>query len=146
MSSLSEELNKNGYVISPTVGDSMYPLLNTRRDHVVIRRVSGERLKKNDLPLYQRPSGQYVLHRVIRIGDNCYYTRGDNRTGLEKVPQEWILGVVTSFCRKGKEFSADSRGYRFYSWIWGIIYPVRWLGIKTKRFFRKLAGKMRSVD
>lgn len=143
MSSLGDELLKKGFVVSPTVGDSMYPLLLTRRDHVVIRRIDKRELRKYDLPLYQRPDGKYVLHRIIKVDDGFYYTRGDNRCGLEKVPKEWVIGYTEKIFHNGKYIESDNVGYKIYVNVWGIIYPVRWVFMKGKRFLGKLFRKVK---
>ena len=63
-SSFEEILDREGQLIYTNVGDSMWPLIRQGRDLVVIHRTTG-RLKKYDVPLYRRDSGQYVLHRVL---------------------------------------------------------------------------------
>ena len=49
-------------------GVSMLPMLRQGMDTVTISPIEGK-LKKYDLPLYQRDNGKYVLHRVIRVAD-----------------------------------------------------------------------------
>ena len=48
-------------------GISMLPMLRQGVDSVVLSPLPS-RLKKYDLPLYRRKSGQYVLHRVVEAG------------------------------------------------------------------------------
>lgn len=122
--SYEEQLNAGKTVISYTVGDSMEPLLYNRKTHVFIRKAEGT-LKRNDIPLYRRPTGEYVLHRIIRVGDDCYYIRGDNRVGLETVPKDWVLGVVTQIYRNGKYISVTDFGYRMYLFFLHLTYPFR---------------------
>lgn len=63
---IEEGLAINGYYISTIVGDSMMPMLRNRRDTVKI--VPAETpLKKYDLPLYRRPTGECVLHRIVKV-------------------------------------------------------------------------------
>ena len=39
-----------------------------------------ERLRKYDLPFYTRDSGQYVLHRIVKVNaDGTYTLRGDHQ-------------------------------------------------------------------
>ena len=56
-SSFEEMIEKEGRLIYSSVGDSMLPLIREGRDIVIIGRCSG-RLKKYDVPLYRRDSGQ----------------------------------------------------------------------------------------
>lgn len=123
--SYEEQLNAGKTVTSFTVGDSMEPLLYDRSTHVFLRKAEGK-LRRNDIPLYRRPTGEYVLHRIIHVGKDCYYIRGDNRYGLERVPKDWILGVVTQIFRKGKYISVTSFGYRLYVFCLHLTYPFRW--------------------
>lgn len=129
---IESELLKGNIVMSYTYGDSMEPLLYNLSTCVIINPIT-EPLKNGDLPLYKRPSGQLVMHRIIKQDKDNYYTRGDNRTGFEKVPKEWTLGVVTEIIRKGKTIKSTDIGYRFYSVFWKVIYPVRLCFMKVKR-------------
>ncbi len=110
---IEEGLKKNGYHISTVVGDSMMPILRNRRDMVKIVPVSG-RLKKYDLPLYKRPTGEYVLHRIVKVKNDCYIICGDNRFLREKVPFDWIVGVTESIFRDEKEISVNNPEYIKY--------------------------------
>lgn len=141
MSPLEKEIASGKPVVTITVGDSMEPLLFHRSSRVVIMKTEKE-LKKNDLPMYKRPTGQFVMHRIIKVDQEFYYTRGDNRTGLEKVPKEWIQGVVTEIYRKEKHFSVMNPWYRWYVRIWNLIYPIRWCFYKTRRVLRWLKDKL----
>lgn len=125
-SSYAQELKQGRSIMAQTVGDSMQPLLYQGQTQVVLVPLSGP-LKRGDLPLYQRPSGQYVLHRVIRVKDGVYYTRGDNRYGLERVEPDWMLGVVTQVLRNGKTIPVTAAAYRLYVSIWLASYPLRYV-------------------
>ncbi len=131
--SYEAQLNEGKTLTCFTVGDSMEPLLYNRKTHVFLRKAEGT-LKRNDIPLYRRPTGEYVLHRIIRVGKDCYYIRGDNRVGLETVPKDWVLGVVTQIYRNGKYISVTDPGYRLYVFCLHLIYPFRWFcrGIRAK--------------
>ena len=96
---IEQQIAENGFYISTTVGVSMRPMLRNRRDRVIIRSTDGGRLSKWDLPLYKRPDGKYVLHRVIEVRDGYYVIRGDNTYAKEHVPDDWIVGVMTEFYR-----------------------------------------------
>ncbi len=135
-SALEAQVRAGKPVWTVTRGDSMRPLLDTNRTQVLIVRAEGP-LGKNQLPLYRRPSGQFVLHRIIRADAGAYYTRGDNRTGLERVPREWVLGVVTEITRKGRSFPVTDWRYRWYVAVWNGIYPLRWAVYKLRGRLRR---------
>ncbi len=140
---IGQQLEQEGFYVSTTVGLSMWPMLKNRRDRVVLRPLeAGERLKSGDVPLYRHPSGKYILHRILRVkADGTYIIRGDNTYLLERVPQEWIVGVLKEFYRKGKYVSVEARGYRLYASVWRLIYPVRYL----IHLARRVLGKIKRI-
>jgi len=100
-------------------------------------------LKKYDVPLY-RLGEKYILHRIIGVKEEerIYVIRGDNTFVKEYVPFDSVVGVLTSFNRKGKSVSVSNKGYRFYSRFWNLIYPFRFIYHKTKMIlYRLIKGK-----
>ena len=92
-SSFEEELNKKGILVYTNKGNSMYPLIRQGKDVLIIKKCN-TRLKKMDVPLYKRESGQYVLHRIVKVNSNDYVIRGDNTYSNETgIKDEQILGV-----------------------------------------------------
>lgn len=139
-SSLETELRKGNICVQTTVGDSMFPMLRDRRDSVIIEPVKGA-LKRYDLPLYRRPNGQYVLHRILNVKPDGYVISGDNRYVKEyPVPQDWVLGVVTGFYRNDRLISADNWKYRLYVHLWCDFFPVRAIILRGIGFTKR-AGK-----
>ncbi len=124
---IEEQIAKNGFFASTTVGTSMRPMLRNRRDRIILLPVGKERLKKYDLPLYHRPDGKYILHRIIGVRDGHYVIRGDNTYAKEYVPDAWIVGYVSEFYRGNRHILTTSKSYRFYAKFWNFIYPVRYL-------------------
>lgn len=141
-SPLEQEIRSGRPVVTMTSGDSMEPLLFHQETRVVIRKAEGT-LKKGDLPVYRRPSGQFVMHRVVRVGEADYYTRGDNRYGLEQVPKDWVLGVVTEIYRKNRHIFVTDWRYRLYVTIWTKIYPIRYVLYRGRMAKRKWISKVR---
>ena len=124
MIAFEEILLHSGALVYKTKGVSMQPMLRQNRDLVIIR-PSFSRLNQYDVALYK--SGDlYILHRVIGVRDDHYLIRGDNTYVLETVPHEAVIGVLTEFRRKGKQFSVDNRGYKLYVRFWHAIYPLRY--------------------
>ena len=108
-----EILNKEGRLISTVRGDSMLPMLDENKDTVSLVPVN-RKLKKYDLPLYRRPDGKLVLHRIIKVRKKYYVTCGDNRTVSEKVPKEWVIAVSDGYYKDGKFIPADDGEYLKY--------------------------------
>ena len=131
MTHFEDLLLKDGRLVYKTRGVSMEPMLRQDRDLVIIEVPSG-RLKKYDVALYKR-GDRHVLHRVIGVRDGYYLIRGDNTYAKEHVPDEKVIGVLTSFNRKGKTHSVTERGYRFYVRFWNAIYPLRSIRFHLRR-------------
>lgn len=110
-------------------GISMLPMLRQGRDSVLLSPVP-ERLRKYDLPLYQRENGQYVLHRIVEVGET-YVCVGDNQFELERgLGHAQMIALVTVFYRDGRKYSVNAPGYRLYCRAWHFSRPVR-------RFWRR---------
>ncbi len=118
-------------------GVSMLPMLRQGVDSVVLSPLP-EKLKKYDLPFYQRENGQFVLHRIVAVGEK-YTCIGDNQFQPEPgLDHGQMIGVVTAFTRGGREHSVDELGYRVYCRFWHYSRPVR-------RFWRRGLGLLRRM-
>lgn len=139
-----EELIKNGKIIRTNVGVSMMPLLRQNRDVMIIERPNG-RLRKYDVPLYKRGS-QYVLHRIIKVYDDCYDIIGDNCVNIERgIKDSQIIGVLTGVIRDGKTITVDNFGYKLYYHLWCDFLYVRIALLRLKFFIRRALGRMKRL-
>ena len=114
-------------------GTSMLPMLRQGIDTVELTALP-EKLKKYDLPLYQRQNGQYVLHRIVKVGDT-YTCIGDNQFQLEPgLRHDQMIALVTAFYRGEKRWEVRHWLYRFYCRFWHFSRPVRrlWLAVKYR--------------
>lgn len=138
MSDFRTELQKHGKIIYTNVGDSMMPLIKQGRDVLIISRKPQGRLKRYDIPLYQRDSGQYVLHRILKVRPNDYVICGDNRSHTETgITDRHIIGVLTGIIRNGKEISLNSFRYRFYVHLWCDFFIIRAFIIRAGNFLKR---------
>ena len=93
-STFEEEITHNGFLLYRNVGDSMLPLIRQGKDLLLIARKPQGRLNKYDVPLYRRDSGQYVLHRILKVRKNDYVLCGDNRWRREiGITDRHIIGT-----------------------------------------------------
>lgn len=133
-------LQSEGSILRPVKGTSMLPMLEQQRDIVKIVRVDGQ-LKKYDLPLYRRPNGEWVLHRIIAVRKDCYIICGDNCVYREKVPRDWVVGVAVGYYRDGVYTSLDDRQYLAYARRRVRSRPLR----AIKAFCGRVLGKIKSI-
>lgn len=77
------QLQQDGFMLTFSVGVSMRPMLTQRTGQLQIEKVAADP-KVNDVVLFKRSSGQYVLHRVVRKCPTHYLIRGDKFIDCEK--------------------------------------------------------------
>lgn len=118
------ELEKHGFYLSVPKGVSMWPMIRGKRDVVEIHALQGP-VKRYDIVLYIRGEEQGVIHRVLRVRDTDYIIAGDNCRQKEYVRHEQVKGIVTRFCRKGKWYDVDHKGYRIYARLWTDLFFIR---------------------
>lgn len=121
----------------PFRGVSMLPMLRQGRDMVELSPLP-ERLQKYDLPVYQYPSGKYVMHRVVAVKEDHYICLGDNTYEYEKIQHAQMIGLVSAFKRGDKRIDVHDPIYRLYCRIWCAIFPVRKLLKRAKRWLRRI--------
>ena len=141
MSDYKEVLQKNGVLSFTPGGISMWPIISNRADTVIIKPVEG-RLKKYDVAFYTRSSGQYVLHRVMRVNPDSYDMCGDSETAVEKaVPAQAVFGIMEGYYKNKKYIDCNKNFFyklfvRFWScsvfWRRCLIKGLSILGIRAK--------------
>ena len=144
-------LKKKGKLIYNFHGISMRPMLCQENGILVLRRKEpDERCRKNDVVLFKRDNGQYVLHRILKVREKDYWIVGDNCYSGENIREEQVLGVLTNFTRKGRSFSVENRWYKLYVWLWCDPWPLRmWIGRRimfVKRCLRWLRKHILQAD
>ena len=141
-----DELIRKGRLVYTNVGDSMMPLIRQGKDLLVISPKPEGRLKKYDVPLYKRDSGQYVLHRILKVRKNDYVICGDNRWQREYgITDRHIIGVLTSIVRDGREIKITEWKYRVYVHLWCDFFWIRAVILWGKCFPSRLRNKLRRL-
>lgn len=138
---LESSLEKYGYLIRPIRGISMLPLLEQEKDAVKIVPVKEQPLKKYDVPLYKRPNGSYVLHRILSVKEGYYVICGDNLFRKEKVPFEWVFGVMEGFFKSGKYVPCTDEQYLKYAKKAARQRPYR----EIKNLWQRVLRKMKKI-
>ena len=136
---IEEELALNGHGLFHTVGNSMEPLLHNRKSIVAIEAKKAP-LKKDDVALYRRPNGEYVLHRVMKALDGAYLIRGDNCSWQERVPEEWIIGVMTGYFEGEQNDFVSCENKKYQCYLKRIKLRKRFWYVRI--FLRKVKRKL----
>ncbi|MCQ3035146.1 MAG: S24/S26 family peptidase [Bacilli bacterium] len=133
-----EILEKEGTLVYTCVGVSMLPLLRERKDILTISKITNKP-KKYDVVLFKRDSGQYVLHRIVKVRKHDYVLLGDNQWRKEKgVLDRHIIGVLTSFTQDDKIISVNDEKYlRYINKV--VKNPFR----RIKIFFKDLKFRIK---
>ena len=127
---IREQINSGSSVRIHPRGVSMLPMIREGIDSVVLSKLP-ERLKRYDVVLYQRSNGQYVLHRLIKVG-KTYTFIGDNQFEKEEgIDCQQLIARVSSFYRGDKKISVDALPYKLYCRVW---YGTKGVRLVWRRF------------
>ena len=138
---IKEFIGEGKEVILTARGSSMRPMVKNVRDAIILSAFSGE-VSVGDVILYERKSGGFVLHRVVKIG-NTYTCIGDNQFVYEKdIKRDQIIAMVSSFWRDGREYSTTSVAYKVYCVLWHRSRFVRRLWRSLRYRLKKLCRKL----
>lgn len=139
-SRITDYLKQDGYVVAIPTGSSMWPMLRAKHDSVVLEPLQG-RLQRRQVALVQQADGQYVLHRVVEVHDQDYLLCGDNQwIPAPHAGDAQIRGVVSGFFRGSRYIACNSRLYRFYSWLWCSVWPVRRIFLRFFALVRRISN------
>ncbi len=116
---------EEGKTVKLTVtGFSMYPLVSSRRDSVLLKKA--ETLSVGDVPLFRREDGSYILHRIVKKKDGFFATMGDYEIKKEyPVKPEQVVAKAVGFYRKERYIDCNSTEYRIYSFLWRKTVRIR---------------------
>jgi len=131
-----EMLDREGWYITTAKGVSMFPMLRSGVDPILIKRPEG-RLKPYDVAVYRVP-GKYIVHRVLEVHPDHYIIRGDNCINMEYVRDSQIVGIMTGFWRGERFIEVTDPRYIWYAHFWVAINPL----IKLWHGPRYLASKL----
>lgn len=133
------KLVESGQAVSMCIaGSSMAPFLVDGRDSIYFR-TPDRPLRRGDMVFYQRKTGQYVMHRIIRVCSAGYYLVGDAQQAIEgPIAPEQIFALVTQVQRKGKWIDSHDFWWKFFASLWLTLLPIRPLLMKL---YSKWANK-----
>lgn len=126
MGAFENILNDKDYLIYTNVGNSMLPLIKEGIDILVIKKPQ-RNIKKYDIVLSKRPSGRYILHRVISLSKNMeeLVIAGDNSFMKDCISPSSVLGILSEIHRNGEEVKMDTLLKRLAVWFWCNFFFIR---------------------
>ena len=132
------ELTEQGKEVNMVVaGGSMSPFLVHQRDVICFRRPDGP-LKRGDMVFYQRVNGQFVMHRIWRVGKDGYYLVGDAQTDIEgPIHRNQIFGQVIRVKRKDRWIESGDFWWDFFHNIWIRMVPFRPFAFRLYSIFKR---------
>ena len=120
----------------PIRGDSMRPFL-ANADFAYLTQLP-QQVKRGDIILFQRPGGQYVLHRVYKIlPDGSYRMLGDGQLTPEPVEACRCRAFVTHVRCAGQILKPGDLRWWFFAKPWLWLAPWRPQIAKLLALFRK---------
>lgn len=140
--SVLREIAAEGKVVSMRIaGSSMSPFLCHNRDYIYF--IKPDRaLRKGDMVFYQRDTGQYVMHRILKKDSRGFYIVGDAQTAIEgPVREDQIFARIIKVQRKGKILQPGDFWWEFFEHVWIRIVPVRRIIVRLYGIGVKWKGK-----
>lgn len=132
------ELTEEGREVSLLIsGSSMSPFLIHARDYIYFRKPDRE-LRRGDMVFFQRDSGQFVMHRILKVRKDGFYLVGDGQTQVEgPIRRDQIFGLVFCVQRKEKKIRPGDFWWEFFAHAWLDLLPIRPF---LSKFYGKLSG------
>lgn len=113
---IEEAFSNNKTFKMPVNGVSMLPFIN--KNHYVVLDKPND-LKKNDIILYKRENGKYVLHRIYKVKKDYYQLLGDNQIYREyPIYQNQVIGKVIEVVKGNKTNNLKGFKYKLYLFFW----------------------------
>lgn len=132
---VEKELEEGKTVKIRLKGSSMFPLLRSGRDSVILVKSPAHSLKPMDVVLF-RYRGKYILHRIIKRDGVRLLIQGDGViSAIEQCTVDDVVGKVVKVCRSsGKTIDVDNWRWTFASRLWRCSKIIRVLFLKLNSF------------
>lgn len=139
-------LLEDGQEVSMIVtGNSMRPFLKHGRDKICMKKTD-RKLRKGDIVFYRRENGQYVMHRILKCGDQSYTLLGDGQIVPESgIHQEQIFARITKVQVRGKWIGPENFRWRFFEHIWIRFCGIRKLGFSFSSKVQNLKKSSKEI-
>ena len=134
--SLEDILKQRGVLVYTNKGKSMFPLIKEGKDVLVITSQT-QTIALFDIILTKRPSGRYILHRIVRKNkDGTFDIAGDNSYKCDRgIKHTEIIGKLTTIIRDDKKNELNSLFYKMYVFVWCRFFFIRKPVLHLKNIF-----------
>lgn len=121
----------------PVTGSSMSPFLH--HGDTVYLNLPDREYRPGDIVLYRRSTGQYVLHRIIRLNpDGSLIMLGDAQIEKELLPgTAQICAIATQARHRNRMITPQDAYWKLYASIWRWVAPCRHSIINIRNLFKK---------
>lgn len=125
-------------------GMSMYPFLSENRDSVELIKSNFSDIKRGDIVLALRDSGQYFLHRIWRKKTDSFYLVGDAQTWIDgPYRPDQLIAFVRKVWRKERVIDCSSLWWRITGTAWLLLRPFRGYILRIFSGLRKIVKILR---
>lgn len=135
---LTQEVLAQGFYLQiKGRGMSMYPLVRTG-DILLVEPTSAAKLNIGDIVFYRLPTGNYVVHRLIKKnGTATLLTKGDNLSYYDTpISVDEVLGKVIQIEGSGKRVKLNGWPSRVLGWL--LVCLAHGYGLNLTRLSRHL--------
>lgn len=119
------EMVGNGSVVKINIsGSSMKPFLYNG-DSILLKKVAKQNIYLGDIVL-GKYHNNYVLHRVVRIENDCVFLAGDNNLSqIERIEEENICAIAIALVTDEGNKDLTTNYRRFLGLLWYCLRPFR---------------------
>jgi len=98
-------------ILIEATGSSMQPFIyNGDTIELVPKSVQ---MKIGDIVLAELPHNFYIAHRIVKLGNNSVYLRGDNQIGIQgPISNDHVIALVSASVHNGKTRRHDKGLWR----------------------------------
>lgn len=120
---IAQTVAEGGSFVLTITGNSMRPWLKPGVDRV--RLAKAGTVREGDVVFFRRITGEYVLHRVIRVEGETLTVNGDSQEWTEKIGRNQVLAVAEAFYHGDQWHDADSLRHRLLAALWPATRKLR---------------------
>lgn len=123
-------IRAGGSFVLTVTGYSMSPTLHPG-DPVLLS--SAENIRAGDILLFQRLSGEFILHRCLRVRGDRLTMNGDAQGWTEEISKAQVRAKAVKRCRSGKWGNFNP----LWAALWRYARPFRPAILRLKNPFPK---------